>query len=47
MFVDEVMFEVYYVVSLLWKFTGKTEITQGKYMENAGKFVFQVEWEAC
>ena len=29
----------------LQKYTGKTEITQGKYRENAGNFVFHAEWE--
>ena len=41
------MFEVYNVVIFLWKFTGKTEVTQGKYMANTGNFVFQVEWKPC
>ena len=35
---DEVTLEVYYVVIML----RKTEITQGKYRENAGNFIFQV-----
>ena len=45
--IDEVTFEVWNVVILLWKYKGKTEIAQGKYKENTGNFVFRDEWEPC
>ena len=44
--VDEVMFEVQNVI-LFWKFMGKTKITQRKYRENTGNFLFWDEWEPC
>ena len=45
--VNVFMFEVSNGVILLQKYTGKTEIKQGKHRENAGNLNFRVECEPC
>ena len=45
--VDGFIFDVSNVVILLWKYTGKSKITQGNHRENTGNFAFRDEWEPC